>query len=62
MPLSVIKGEHLLVEGGAVRLTVVDKNAQNQSWSGSKDVISLCEVGIRSNRFAEQDGEFVTSL
>lgn len=26
LPLSVIKGEHLLVEGGAVRLTVVDTN------------------------------------
>ena len=61
MPLSVIIGKHLLVEGGAVCLTVVDTNTQNQSWSGSKDERSFCEAGTRSNRFVRQNGEFVTS-
>ncbi|MCL1694573.1 hypothetical protein [Lysinibacillus sp. BPa_S21] len=62
MPKSVNIGEHLLVEDGAVRLTVVDTKIQKQSWSGSKDEISLCAVGTRSNRFEEQDGELVNSL
>ncbi|MEO4054348.1 hypothetical protein AAFN87_12980 [Solibacillus sp. CAU 1738] len=45
--------EHLLVEGGDVRLTVVDTNKQHQSRSGLKDEISLYEAGTRSNRFAK---------
>lgn len=52
MPKSVIKREHLLVEGGDVRLTVVDTNRQHQSWFGLKDENSLYEAGTRSNRFA----------
>lgn len=51
MPKSVNIGEHLLVEDGAVRLTVLTQKYKNKSWSGSKDEISLCEVGTRSNCF-----------
>ncbi|MEK4299518.1 hypothetical protein MKY30_09015 [Oceanobacillus sp. FSL W8-0428] len=59
--MSVIREEHLLMEDGVGCLTVVDINAQNQSWSGSGDGTGSCEAGTRSNRFAEQDGEFVPS-
>ncbi|GEN86152.1 hypothetical protein [Oceanobacillus sojae] len=59
--MSVIREEHLLMEDGVGCLTVVDINAQNQSWSGSGDETGSCEAGTRSNRFAEQDGEFVPS-
>ncbi|MFD1413143.1 hypothetical protein [Oceanobacillus jeddahense] len=62
MPMSVIREEHLLMEDGVGCLTVIDTKLQSQSRSGSGDETGSCEVGTRSNRFAEQDGESVPSL